>query len=150
MVSKKSITEFLSGKKIAIAGVSRNSKKFGYVIFRTLKEKGLNVYPVNPNAEEILGEKCFKNVSSLPEDVKTLVINTQPEQTKIIVKEAIDKGINNIWIQQGAESMDVLNYVKDKGINVIHNECIFMFTEPVAFPHKMHRFFKKIFGKYPK
>ena len=94
--SKASIDSFLSTSKIAIAGVSRDPKKFGYLVFKQLKEKGFEVYPINPGADNIEGTPCFRSVSALPLNVHSLVILTPKKFTRDVVAEAMAKGIDNI------------------------------------------------------
>jgi uncharacterized protein len=148
--SKQLIQTFLEPKKLAIAGVSRDSKKFGNAVFRELKEKGFVVYPINPNVDTILGEKCYPSVSVLPADVSCLLIVTPKLKTLDILKEAVSKGIKNIWIQQMAETPEVIDYVKSRNLSVIMKQCILMYAEPVKGFHKFHRTIKKIFGLLPK
>ena len=100
MTTLNQIEKFISSTPIAIAGVSRNPKKFGYTAFKELKDKGMNAIPINPFADEIQGVKVFHDVNSLPEDVKSLLILTKKEETADIVKQAKEKGIKQIWIQQ--------------------------------------------------
>jgi len=149
MSTLNQINEFLSSQPIAMVGVSRNPKKFGYTAFKELKEKGMNIIPVNPEADEILGEKSYKDVSKLPSDVKAIIIMTKKEKTAAVVKEAKEKGISQIWIQQMAETPEALDLLKDSGINYISKECILMHYKPHSI-HKFHRAINKFFGKFPK
>jgi len=148
--SKKSIEKFLEARKMAIAGVSRNPKKFGVTVYKELKAKGYIVFPVNPNADLIEGEACFHSVSALPLDVRNLLVITPRDQTIQVVKEALAKGIDNIWIQQMSETKEVLDYLKEKDVNLVYKECIMMWSEPVKSIHKFHRWILKFFGKLPK
>ena len=70
MATLKQINDFLDSQPIAMVGVSRNPKKFGYTAFKELKEKGMKIIPVNPKADQIMGEKSYPNVKALPSDVK--------------------------------------------------------------------------------
>lgn len=150
MTTLNEIQKFLEPKKLAVAGASRNPKKFGGTIFKELKEKGFELYPVNPNADEIQGVKCFKTIADLPSDVGHLYIVTPKTQTQEIVNAAVEKGIKMIWIQQKSETPEAVKTAEDAGIQLIYNKCIFMFVEPVTGPHSFHRFFTKLFGGYPK
>jgi len=149
MVTLKQIEEFLSSEPIAMVGVSRNPKKFGFAAFKELKEKGMKIIPVNPHAEEILGVKVFPNIKSLPAETKGLVVMTQKSKTAIVIREAKNKGIKQIWIQQMSQSPEALQELKDTDINYISGECILMYYKPHSF-HKFHRALKKFFGRYPK
>jgi predicted CoA-binding protein len=150
MTKLSSIQEFLKPKELAVCGVSRNKKKFGRVIYDTLKERGFKLYGINPHMADIDGEPCFSDVSQLPVNVKHLLIVTPGNQTEDIVAKAINKGINNIWIQQMSESSSAIELAEKNGINLIKKECILKFAEPITGIHKFHRFLNKLFGTYPK
>lgn len=149
MTTLKQINEFMDAQPIAMVGVSRNPKKFGYTAFKELKEKGMKLIPVNPNASEILGEKAYANVKELPGDVKSILVFTKKDQTAAVVRDAKDKGIKNIWIQQMADSKEAIDTLKDSGINTITGECILMHYKPHSI-HKFHGSLKKMFGRFPK
>jgi len=149
MNTLKQINQFLDNQPIALVGVSRNPKKFGYTAFRELKEKGMKIIPVNPEADEIMGEKSYRNVSTLPEEVKGVIVMTRKEYTASVVKEALAKGIKEIWIQQMADSKEALNELKNSEINYITGECILMHYKPHSI-HKFHGNLKKLFRMYPK
>jgi predicted CoA-binding protein len=144
----KDINRFLSLDKYAVAGVSRNPKKFGHVVFKTLRQKEMDVVPVNPNADIIDGVKCYKSVIELPDDVKGLILFTPKEETLSVAREAIARGITDLWIQQGAETKSVIAELEKEDINLIHNQCLLMFWKPNGI-HSFHRFLKKIFGGLP-
>ena len=148
--SRKSIETFLEPKKMAITGVSRNPKKFGNQIYTILKKKGYEVYPVNPMATEINGERCYQNLSDLPSHVSNLLILSSREKTVPIVKDAIGRGMSNIWIQQKSESREAIEVATSGNVNLVSGECILMFVEPVEGFHKFHRGVKKFFGALPK
>jgi predicted CoA-binding protein len=149
MVSLKQIEEFIASEPIAMIGVSRNPRKFGFTAFRELKEKGMNVIPVNPHATEIHQSKVFPDVKSLPAGVKGIIIMTQKSQTPGIIREAKEKGIKQVWIQQMSESKEALYELKDTDINYITGQCILMFYKPHSI-HKFHAALKKFFKRYPK
>ena len=148
--SELKIDSFFEQKKFAIAGVSRNKKKFGGLIYKQMKEKGYDVIPINPNIEEINGDTCYKDVASIPDDYDKLFITTPSSKTEGIVNQAVEKGIKNIWIQQKSDTPKALEIARNSNINLIHGKCIFMFADPVSSIHKFHRGLTKVFGKYPK
>jgi uncharacterized protein len=151
MISLKAIDDFLQNKEIAVIGASADKKKFGNIVLRSLKERGFHVYPVNPGASNIEGIPCYPDIKSLPAIVKTAVFITKPEVTEIIVENiCTEKTINGIWLQQGSESKKAIETAQNNGLNVISGECILMYTKSSTFPHSLHRFLKKVFGKYPK
>lgn len=146
----QTIQDFLSTKKIAIAGVSRDPKKFGGAVFKHLTENGFTVYPVNPNAESIGESKCYPDVASLPDEVDRLYIVTPKQETQSTLEEAINKGIGKIWIQQMSHTDEALSLARNNNLDIITRECILMYAEPVTGPHKFHRFFRKLFRTYPR
>lgn len=149
MTTLKQINDFIESQPIAMVGVSRNPKKFGYAAFKELKEKGLKIIPVNPEADQILGEKCFQNVGKLPADVKSILIMTKKEKTAAVVREAKEKGIKQIWIQQSSDSKEALDELKGSDISYITGQCILMHYKPHSI-HKFHGSIKKFFGSFPK
>ena len=149
MSSLKSIEEFISQKKIAVAGVSHKKQKFGNAIAKELKKKGYEVYPVNPNLDEFEGEKCYHSLNELPDDVTAIVISTKNETTLTLIEEAKNKGIKNIWLQQGSVDKPTLENIKPNGVNIISKECILMFAGDVKGVHGFHRWLKKSFGRFP-
>jgi predicted CoA-binding protein len=149
MNSKKSVEEFLSQSKIAVVGVSRKRSKFGNVIYHELKKKGYQVYPINPNTNNVGEDICYPDLLSLPEKIDAVVINLPPAQTEKVVREVKEAGINKLWLQQGSQSDEAINYCKKNGIDCISNECILMFAEPAGFIHRGHRWFWGVLGKLP-
>lgn len=149
MASLKQIEDFIAAEPVAMVGVSRNPKKFGYTAFKELKDKGLNIIPVNHSAAEILGVTAYPNVNSLPAGVRGIIIMTKKDQTLVVVREAKAKGIKNIWIQQMADNNEALQELEGSGINYITGECILMHYKPHSI-HKFHRAINKFFGKFPK
>jgi len=150
MASKKSIEKFVNLKNIAVVGVSQKKGKFGNTVYKELKQKGYNVFAVNSKLSEFEGEKCFNKLSELNGKIEAVVIVVNGIETEKIVEEANIIGIKHIWMQQGSESTKAIEYCKENGINVIHNECILMFAEPVKSVHGFHKWLWKIFGKLPK
>jgi len=149
MVTMNSIQDFLSKKNIAVIGASRNAKKTGYMVFNHLRSLNYNVYPVNPNATEIDGVKCFPDFASLPEDTEAIIILVRRSLTEDVVKAAIARGIRHIWMQLETETPEAIELCKNASINVIYKKCIMMFSQPKGI-HKFHHNVMKFFGKIPK
>jgi predicted CoA-binding protein len=149
MATLKQIEEFFGSEPIAMAGVSRNPKKFGFAAFKELKEKGLNVIPVNPNAEEIHGTKVYHDIKSLPDNVRGLIVMTGKDKTAGVIREAKEKGIKQIWVQQSAESKDAMKELEGSGVNYVTKECILMHYKPHSI-HKFHAAIRKFFRSFPK
>jgi hypothetical protein len=149
MVTLNQINEFLGAETFGLVGVSRNPKKFGYSAFKELKDKGMNILPVNPYAEKIYDTDVFHDVKSLPENVKGLIIMTKKTETQGVIKEAKEKGIKQIWIQQMADSKEALMELEGSGINFVTGECILMHYKPHSF-HKFHAALRKFFRLFPR
>ncbi len=149
MVTKQQIEQFLAAGPVAIAGVSRNPKKFGYTAFREVRTKGMDAIPINPYQTEIDGVTCYKNVGELPANIHALWILTAKEKTAGVVREALEKGIKNIWIQQMSETPEALKLAEGKGVNLISKQCLLMFYKPHGL-HSFHRKLKRFFGGMPK
>ena len=150
MISLQEINEFLAPKKLAIAGASRNPKKFGGTVLSELKKKGFDLYPVHPVATEIQGIPCFNSVSELPAGVDHLYIVTRKDQTAGVVEQALKQGIRKIWIQQHSDTPEALEMAKKQNVPVISGRCMMMFAEPVGTMHGFHRWLSKLFGGYPR
>jgi predicted CoA-binding protein len=149
MTTLKQINDFIDSQPIALVGVSRNPKKFGYAAFKELKEKGMKIIPVNPNADEIMGDKCYPNVKMLPPEVSSIIVFTKKAETASVIRDAKEKGITQIWIQQMADTKEAIEELQGSGINYITGECILMHYKPHSI-HKFHAGLKKLFGRFPK
>jgi hypothetical protein len=149
MVSLKQIENFIASGPIAMIGVSRDPKKFGFAAFRELRGKGMQIIPVNPHASEIHGVKAYPDLKALPPEVKGLLIMTQKTRTANIVREAKEKGIKQIWIQQMSESKEALKELEGTDINAVTGQCILMYYKPDSI-HKFHGSLKRFFGRWPK
>lgn len=149
MVTQKQIDDFIASGPFAMVGVSRNPRKFGFIAFRELREKGMNIVPVNPYAEEIHGVKVYRDIHALPDEIKNLIIITPKEKTPAVIREAKEKGITKIWIQQKGESREAMKELENTDISYITRQCILMHYKPDNI-HKFHRAVRKFFGQLPK
>ncbi len=147
---KQAIEQFLQSKSIAIVGMSAKSAKFGNLAYKELSKKDFTLYPIHPKAKNINGAQCFANFNDIKDNIESVVISVQPSEAEKVVKSAYETGIKNVWLQQGAQSDTAIQFCKENGMNVVHNECILMFAEPVTSFHKFHRWVWKILGKLPK
>ncbi|MDT8308524.1 MAG: CoA-binding protein [Bacteroidales bacterium] len=147
---KKCIESFLQQRHIAVAGVSRNEKKFGTIVYHHLKERGYNVYAINPFMKEVNGDPVYRTVEDLPDQITAVVAVTKPDQTLQITDALKQKGIDHLWLQRGSFNDAVIARAEEYELNYIAGRCIMMFAEPVKSIHSFHRFFVKLFGNYPK
>jgi predicted CoA-binding protein len=119
MTIQEQINQFLSATVFGVAGASSNRHKYGNKVLRCYLQHGKRAVPVNPNEAEIEGVACVKGVQDLPPEVKSLSMITPPAVTEQIVPLAIARGIENIWMQPGAESPVAVALCREKGVNVI-------------------------------
>jgi predicted CoA-binding protein len=116
MVDKKNI--------IAVVGASRDLGKYGHRVYKDLKQAGYKVYPVNPNADEVLGDKCYPNLASLPKKPDVVDIVVPPLVTEQIVQECRQLGITMVWMQPGSESEKAIRFCQENNIVFVYGECI--------------------------
>jgi len=120
------IKEFLLQKSFAVVGSFRDESKYAYKILKDLKNKGYEVYPVNPKIKEVEGLKCYPTVMDIPVIVDVVDIVTPPQVTEQIVRECLRKGISRVWMQPGAESDTAIKFCQNNNIKVIYNACIML------------------------
>lgn len=113
------IVKFFSSNAYGVIGASNNREKYGNKVLRVYLQKNKKVYPVNPNENSIEGLVSYKDLQDLPPEVKSISVITPPSITEKIVKQAIIKQIENIWMQPGAESTSAIQEAEQHGINVI-------------------------------
>jgi len=151
---EETATEFLSQRRIAVAGVSRSSKEAANLIFRKLRETGHDVYPINPNAKEVEGVACYPDLASLPASVDALVIVTPPSAAKTLVDQCAALGIRRVWMHRafggGSVSSEAVEACRRHGIRVISGACPMMFLKPVDFGHKCIHWIAKLTGQLPR
>lgn len=148
--TKAQIDQFLESKTIAIVGASRDKNKFGNHVLQALAKSQYEVLPINPNCTEINGIKCYTNLEQIEQKVESLLLLTPKNTTDEILEKAISKGVTNIWIQKESLSSNTIELANKSQTNIIVNQCILMFAEPVTSIHKFHRFCSKFIGSYPK
>ena len=119
MSKQEQINRFLAAGAFGVVGASSNRQKFGNRVLRCYIQNGKRAIPVNPNEAEIEGVACVKSVEELPPEAKSISMITPPAVTEKLVPLAIAQGIENIWMQPGAESPAAVALCREKGINVI-------------------------------
>jgi len=125
MASRESKDRFLASPAFGVVGASRDRNKYGNKVLRRYLQHGFKAYPVNPHEKEVEGLTAYPGVADLPEEVQSLSIVTPPDVTERIVRDAIQKGIRNLWMQPGAESPAAVQEAEKHGLNVIADgSCI--------------------------
>lgn len=145
MDQRKAIEDFVAQPTLAVVGVSSKGQGFGNMAMKELKTKGYHMIPVHPTAQTLEGERCYPNLTSLPEKPGGLLISVTPSQTEKVVREAHAAGITRIWLQQGAQSPDAIQYCEQNGLSVVHGKCIMMYAKPGGM-HKFHHWVNGLFG----
>ena len=150
----ESVAQFLRGKRIAVAGVSRHADVAANAVFKKLTNCGYEVFPVNPNAAEVEGTPCYPNVSSIPGQVDGVVIATHPGVSASIVRQCGDHGVKRVWFHRsfgnGSVSEEAVRQCEALEIDCIVGGCPLMFCEPVDFGHKCMRWWLQQRGRVPK
>lgn len=125
MATQDQINRFLDSPAFGVVGASTNRHKFGNKVLRCYLQHGRTAIPVNPNESEIEGIACATDIAALPPEVKSISMITPPPVTGQLVPLAIAKGIENIWMQPGAENPEAVELCRQKNINVIADgSCI--------------------------
>jgi predicted CoA-binding protein len=114
----------LSAKTIASVGVSSNKEKESYWIVSYLKEQGYQMIPVNPTATEILSEKVYPDLASIPEQIDVVQIFRKPEDVPPVVEEAIKAGAKAVWMQEGIVNVEAARKAREAGLQVVMDACM--------------------------
>ena len=152
---KDATAEFLAHKRVAVTGVSRHPKDHGSnVVYKRLRERGYEVFAVNPNADEVEGDRCYHDLRSIPGGVEAVVIATRPEHAEQTVRECADLGIEHVWMHRGpgggSVSESAADYGREHGLAVIDGGCPCMFGPTADFGHKAMRLVFSLNGNVPR
>lgn len=141
------INGFLQNQKIGLVGVSRKKEKFGNQVMEGLLNAGYTVVPVHRELTSINDMTCVASVGALPDDVNALCLVVPKTETDTLLKAALQKGIQNIWIQQMSDGPETEQIALASDANIVRGRCIFMYTRPTGI-HKFHERLSKFFGTY--
>src|SRR5262245_39280473 len=141
---KEAASEFLAHKRIAVTGVSRKSQDHGSnTVFKRLRDRGYQVFAVNPNANEVEGAPSYHDLKSIPGGVEAVVIATAPDKAEGTMRECATLGIKHVWMHrsygEGSVSAAATAYGRKHGIVVIDGGCPLMFDPTADFGHKVMR-----------
>ncbi len=132
-VMRDSIASFFRSKVIAVVGASRNANKFGNKVYHRLKGlKRYRVYPVNPLAKAVNGDRCYHSLNDLPERPDAVIFITPPIRTDAVVREALGLGIGVFWMQPGAEGPEAVRQINEAGAELVCGRCV-LITDPKEF-----------------
>jgi predicted CoA-binding protein len=141
---KEAAAAFLANKRVAVTGVSRSPETHGSnTVYKRLRDRGYEVFAVNPNANEVEGDRCYKDLRSIPGGADAVVIGTRPETAEHTMRECAELGIEHVWMHWGAGRSSVSDaatrYGRQRGITVIDGGCPLMFGQTADFGHKVMR-----------
>lgn len=141
---REAAAEFLAHKRMAVTGVSRQPKSHGSnTVYKRLRDRGYDVFAVNPNADEVEGDRSYESLRAIPGGVDAVVIATRPERAEATMRECADLGIKHVWMHWGAGGSSVSDaatkYGREHGITVIDGGCPLMFGPTADFGHKVMR-----------
>jgi predicted CoA-binding protein len=141
---KEAASAFLTNKRVAVTGVSRTPKDHGSnTVYKRLRERGYEVFAVNPNADVVEGDPCYQDLKSIPGGVDGVVIGTRPEIAEDTMRECVELGIMQVWMHRGpgagSVSEPATDYGRQHGITVIDGGCPLMFGPTADFAHKVMR-----------
>ena len=114
----------LSTKTIASVGLSSNPARESYGIVRYLKSQGYRVIPVNPTADEIMWEKSYPDLESVPEKIDVVQVFRKPEDVPPVVDAAIKVGAKVVWMQEGIVNEEAAQKARDAGLQVVMDACM--------------------------
>jgi predicted CoA-binding protein len=151
---RQAAEEFLSQHTIAVAGVSRDTRQPANLIYRRLRDRGYEVFPINPHAEEVEGDVCYPDVVSLPHRPDGVVVVTTPEVADHVVEDCAQAGVERVWLHgafgPGSVSERAVTFCHAKGITVIPGGCPNMFGATADPGHRCMRALLSVTGKLPK
>ena len=149
-----SVARFLEEKRIAVAGVSRQSGQAANAVFKKLKSSGYDAVPVNPNTATIEGVQCYPDLVSIPGELRAVVIATHPGAAAAVVRQCKDRGVKHVWFHrsfgEGSVSPDAVRECERLGLETIVGGCPLMFGEPVDMGHRCMRWWLQRNGRVPK
>ena len=122
--SDEEIIEILNLKKVVVIGMSKHQKKAAHFVPKYLSENGFDIIPVNPNSDEILNKKCYKEINDIKDDIDIVDVFRPSEDVLPFVKDAIKKNPKVIWLQEGIHNEEAENLAREHGIDVVFNRCM--------------------------
>lgn len=152
---KEAATEFLTAKRVAVTGVSRKAEGHGgNVVYQRLRDRGYEVFAVNPNAETVEGDTAYPNLAAIPGGVGAVVIATKPDTAGVTMHECAELGITQVWMHRsiggGSVSPEATEYGRAHGIRVIDGGCPLMFDPTADGAHKCMKFVFTMTGAVPR
>jgi uncharacterized protein len=151
---REAAEEFLAQARIAVAGVSRDSKQPANLIYRRLRATGHEVFAVNPNADEVEGDVCYATVTDIPGGVDGVVVVTPPGRARAVIEDCAASGVPRVWLHRGlgpgSMSDEAVAACRRHGIDVIPGGCPNMFGATSDPGHRGMLRVLQLTGKIPR
>jgi predicted CoA-binding protein len=148
------VAEFLRGRRVAVAGVSRGTQSAANPVYRRLRDSGYEVFPVNPRASQVEGVPCYPDLASIPGDLDGVVVATHPEVSADVVRQAAARRVPRVWLHrsfgQGSVSASAVRECEKASISCIAGGCPLMYCEPVDLGHRCMRAILGWLGRVPR
>lgn len=116
--------EFLNLKTIAVVGATDRVEKWGYKIFKRLRDEGYEAIPIHPRLKELEGVKCYPSLLEAPSSIEGVDVVIPPARVMEVLKQCVEKGISYVWLQPGTESEEALRFGEEQGLKLIHHDCV--------------------------
>jgi predicted CoA-binding protein len=150
---RQAAEEFLAQPRIAVAGVSRDPKQPANLIYRRLRDNHHEVFAVNPNAEEVEGDRAYEAVSEIAGGVDGVVIVTTPQAAEGVMVDSVNAGVPRVWLHRGigpgSISESAIVYGREHGVSVIAGGCPNMFGATSDPGHRCMLAMLRLTGKVP-
>lgn len=122
---KEELKEILQdAKTIAVYGLSDNPERTSHQIAKEMQKQGYRIIPVNPNVDEVLGEKAYDTLQEIPENIDIINVFRRSEFLMDVAKDAAQTDARVFWAQQGVVNEEAYHYLKQKGFTVMMDLCI--------------------------
>lgn len=112
------------GTVVAVVGATDHPAKYGGIIYRDLRAKGISVRAVNPYRDVVAGDPCWRSLADLPEPPTIVNIVVPPARTLQVLADCTALGIKTVWIQPGAADDSVYQRLEEDGFEAITDACI--------------------------
>ena len=109
---------------VAVVGISTDPSKASHRIPRTLKDAGFKIIPVNPTADEVLGEKVYPTLADIPEQVEVVDVFRPSDEAADIARQAVAIGAKALWLQLGLTSDEARSIAEEAGLDFVENRCM--------------------------
>jgi len=143
----ENIANFVNKEHIIVVGVSRTGRKFGNSAVKELQKRGYKISIVHPSAVTLEDIACVRSCKDAGDSNAGLLVVLPPKNVPDILHDAVSAGIKNVWLQQGAESPEVIALAQSLNVEFVSGKCILMYAGNVTGPHKFHRTIMNWFGK---